>query len=205
MCAVCAVSVGSRRHTGFNDGVGRAIGLRLVRGVPPHTAVIDIVRGGDCVVVRRRLGMHLEEEEAAKGETACSPGQEHEEGTRVAGEEERSDGREEEGAEAEGGERKGRGGASSVRPVESRRLDGGGKGHAASEAGQIGEETQEGDGAGCAIVGLMQREVAGGQQDGTSENGRSGTASIDEDTNGHSHGVLAEVAREADEVALGGR
>jgi hypothetical protein len=104
--------------------------------------MLKTVGAGDGVIVggRGRLGMDLEEEEAAKGEAASAPSQQLKEGARIAREEQGSNGREEEGTEAEGGEREGCGGSSTVRPVESRRLDGSGKCHTTSEAGKIGKE-----------------------------------------------------------------
>lgn len=50
----------------------------------------------------------------------------------------------------------------------------------------------------------MERKVAECQQEGTTQDGRSRAAMINEHANGNSQGILAEVAGEADEVALGG-
>lgn len=110
---------------------------------------------------------------------------------------------EEEGAEPERGEGKGSSGAPVMWPVESGRLDRGGKGHAASQARQVGAEAQKRNVARCSLIGDVKREVPQCKEKGAGEDSRS-RSSINEDADRDAHSVHAEVAKQADEIALGG-
>lgn len=125
-----------------------------------------------------------EKEEAKEGQAEGAPGQELQEGAGVAGKEDCAEGGEEECTETKGGDGNGGRSAPVIGPVEGRCFDGGSKGHAASETREVGEETQGGDGARGAVVGLVQGKVAGAEQNGAQEDKGPGPTAINQDAHG---------------------
>lgn len=208
---VCGGSGGGtgRRRTRFIEPMTRmgasAFGL-LGGGTAEQLAFAGLVVGvGDGVV--RSMGsvrIDFEEEEADESHARGAKGEQQQEVARVAGEQERAEEREEEGAEPESGERKSRGGAAMMRPVEGGSLDGRGEGHAAAEAGEVGEEAEQSNRARGLVVGLVQGKIADGEQSGASKHSGPRAATVDEHADGEAHGVHAQVPKEADQVALSG-
>lgn len=196
-----------RRRTGFIDpvsGVAGALALGLLGG----GAAEQLTVGGAAVGVGNGMvggmGVDLEEEEAEQSQARGATGEQQQEVARVAGKQQRAEEREEEGAEAKGGQGESGGSPAMVRPVERRRLDGRRKSHAATKAGEIGVEAEQADRSGSLVVGLVQREVAEREEEGAAEDGRAGAAMVDEHADGEAHAVHAEVAKQADQVALRG-
>ncbi len=152
--------------------------------------------------VVRSMWVDSQEEEANERHPKRSDGQQHQEVARVSGEEDAAEQGEEESAEAEGGQGKCGGGSSMVWPVQRRCLDRRGECHAASEAGEVGEEAHQRHRARPALVGSFEREVPQPEQDGARQDSRPGAFVINKHANRHTQGIHAQVPRQPDQIAL---
>lgn len=146
--------------------------------------------------------MDLGKEEANESHGRSTNRQQQQEIARITREEEGTEGGEEESTETKGGKGKRRGGSAMVGPVQSRYLDDGGTGHAATQAGQVRKEAQERNMSRAPVVCDVEGEVSHTKQNCPRKNSRAGTFVIDEHTDRNPQSIHAQVAKESDQIAL---